>query len=526
MFGWKHRRSEPWSLEGLAEPWGSAPPLYKAMVEHPGIPLPEEDASTRLKWAAGALDGVIGHHMGRADGSDDMKEVLAALQLLMARPSDATLSRLYDAVCEGQVLAYADQLLSEVQRTLSSDRVRLAAVARYFVLTAPRREPVKFGIALLGIAGTEADLDLLRTVGAFDDFTLFAAVAIGNLSPTHERHLWELAKVVEGWGRIQIVERLAQTDDFEIRAWMLREGYRNAVMNEYLACICARAGRLHEALRVSPKDPNLLDSAAGLLAAMITGGPAEDIDDYDHAAEAVEAYLDAAWAQRLFTPKQFVLIDRIREWLSAGEGWEKRSKCGWTPQNRERCRVLSQELLKDEEWRRATLTGLQSADNSVFHWANRAARRLGVDTWDVLFARVEADPLGSTFWWDLTEATDASRIDRLVSFAERVIPLNDIARGPSDEVGLGPGFESHSTLDWMLQLLDRFPGKGWNLIRAGLQSPVVRNRNWSLRVFKNWSREEWPPDAVEVLRTACRAETEEDVRTNLEAFLADHNVAQ
>jgi len=79
--------------------------------------------------------------------------------------------------------------------------------------------------------------------------TLFPAVPIQNLSPTYERDLWELAKTVEGWGRIHLVERLAHAEDHEIRAWLLREGFRNAVMGEYVACICARAGRLHEALR-------------------------------------------------------------------------------------------------------------------------------------------------------------------------------------------------------------------------------------------------------------------------------------
>jgi hypothetical protein len=28
--------------------------------------------------------------------------------------------------------------------------------------------------------------------------------------------------------------------------------------------------------------------------------------------------------------------------------------------------------------------------------------------------------------------------------------------------------EAHSALDWILQDLKRFPGKGWNLIRVGL----------------------------------------------------------
>jgi hypothetical protein len=137
----------------------------------------------------------------------------------------------------------------------------------------------------------------------------------------------------------------------------------------------------------------------------------------------------------------------------------------------------------------------------------------------VLFARVRRDGTSSTLWYELTEATDALRIDRLVSFAEEVIPLGEIASGPADEIGLGPGFEPHHTLDWMLQLLDRVPGKGWKLIRAGLKSPVVRNRNWSLRVFKNWQRGDWPPDARTILRAAANAEPDEKLKVELETCL-------
>jgi len=462
VFGWMNRKSEPWSLATLKLPWVKAQSLCDLIAKDPRTALPEEESGARIKWAAGALDGVMGHHAGRGDGTEDLTRVLRSVRGLLAKASDAGLKSLYDAVCKTPLLGYVDQLLPAIETEFSADRARLAALARLFVTKAPRREAVKFGIAILGIAGTEDDLDVLRKIGLCDEFTLFAAVAIQTLSPASERDLWKLAKGVEGWGRIYLIERLAHTEDTEIRGWLLRDGFRNAVMDEYVACICARAGRLHEALRKSPKDDRLLDSATDLIFAMITGGPAEDIDDYEHAAEAVEAYLDAVWVQESFSPKRFVVVDRVREWLSSAEGWEKRSRCGWSVSNRERCLTVAQELLNREGWKEQAIQDLSSTDAAVFHWANRAARTLGVDTWDVLFARVERDGISSTLWYELTEATDAARIDRLVGFAEQVIPLDEIASGPSDEIGLGPGFEPHHTLDWMLQLLDRFPGKVGN----------------------------------------------------------------
>ena len=68
--------------------------------------------------------------------------------------------------------------------------------------------------------------------------------------------IWKLAKAVHGWGRIHAVNYLADlTITPEIKDWMLREGFRNRVLNEYLAYSCATAGELKQALCRSDDRP-------------------------------------------------------------------------------------------------------------------------------------------------------------------------------------------------------------------------------------------------------------------------------
>jgi hypothetical protein len=86
--------------------------------------------------------------------------------------------------------------------------------------------------------------------------------------------LWTLAKNVDGWGRIHVVERLAQTENPHIKDWLLREGFRNSVMYEYLAYTCATAGGLVAALSQGTVDRELLTSTGELLDALIAEGPA------------------------------------------------------------------------------------------------------------------------------------------------------------------------------------------------------------------------------------------------------------
>jgi hypothetical protein len=72
----------------------------------------------------------------------------------------------------------------------------------------------------------------------------------------------------------------------------------------------------------------------------------------------------------------------------------------------------------------------------------------------------------------------------------------------------------------VLQDLRRFPGRGWRLIRAGLQSPVTRNRNMAVRALAAWDRQAWPPETELLLRQAVKAEPSEDIRRDMEKILA------
>jgi len=90
----------------------------------------------------------------------------------------------------------------------------------------------------------------------------------------------ELAQHLTGWGRIHIVDRLAATRDERIKAWLLRDGCRNDIMDEYTALICAKTGDLVTALRTSNPDLPLMKGAGAILAALIRGGPAEGFEGY------------------------------------------------------------------------------------------------------------------------------------------------------------------------------------------------------------------------------------------------------
>jgi hypothetical protein len=155
----------------------------------------------------------------------------------------------------------------------------------------------------------------------------------------------------------------------------------------------------------------------------------------------------------------------------------------------------------------------------VFAHADRAAKALGIDTWDIHWRRLREKPTDPGRWYHVMALCDGERIGPVVEFAEANIDLAAVATGAGDELGLGRGFEPHSCLDYVLQDLRRFPGKGGALIEAGLRSPVVRNRNMAVAALAAWSRGEWPVGLEKSLERAAGCEPNEDVRERMQKVL-------
>ena len=510
----------PWSLTRLTPPWDETRSIYWQILDHPEkSDLPDEERDPeKLRFAAGAFDGVIGHHTAKGEDANHAATTLVRLlEALIHTPSQEHLSDLYRTVIESSALQLADEFQNQAtDRLLPRYADRVAETGRYFASGADRREAVKFGILLLGIAGDSSDAPLLKTLGSHDEFTLFSAVALWNLSDDPELVLWELAQQVHGWGRIQIVERLHQTENREIQAWMLREGFRNSVMDEYLAATCARTGKLHEALRALSIDRALLDGAAELLSALVNGGPADDIDDYEHGPEVLESYLRHLEQTPDAGLSHLLAVADILSFLSErdDESWQKRLERGWNQNLREQLITQCRTIMARPTWRPKIEEGLKKQDRWPFAQAEMAARALGIDTWDVLFDRVRKSPMTES-WFELMRQTGESRIDSVLAFAISILDEQSIGAGPSETLGLGPHYAPHHVLDQLLQELPRFPGRGWDLIRTGLTSPVTRNRNMALNALIAWPREVWPADSFPLLKRAHSLEPNADLKQRM-----------
>jgi hypothetical protein len=313
---------------------------------------------------------------------------------------------------------------------------------------------------------------------------------------------------------------LAKTDAPEIKDWLLRQGYQNSIMHEYLAYPCAVGGGLLSALDREVVDDDLLRAAGEIIQALIRGGPAANLDDYEDGAAVVKLFLDQI-EQRGSSLPQLLAVVAIRDFLDDEEAdWDARACQGWTQDKRQAMRKQCATIIERPTWRERVLTGLKSEDEQEFAHAAQGASVLGIDAWPYHWDRLQKQPRESGRWFHVMRGCTKSRINDVVALAEASIPLDKVATGPGTELGLGLEYEAHHCLDYLLQDLGRFPGEGVRLIATGLQSPVTRNRNMALRALSEWGQDEWPASVPALLKQARDCEPESEVRERIENVLA------
>ncbi|MEJ2078854.1 MAG: hypothetical protein P8Z74_12705 [Acidobacteriota bacterium] len=95
----------------------------------------------------------------------------------------------------------------------------------------------------------------------------------------------------------------------------------NDILPEYTALICARSGRLAEALALPEPDDALIAGAGVILSALLAtrgGSPADGMEAFEDGPRALEGYLRVLAGRRL-SMEQFMLLRRIADFLQDDE---------------------------------------------------------------------------------------------------------------------------------------------------------------------------------------------------------------
>lgn len=354
-------------------------------------------------------------------------------------------------------------------------------------------------------------------LGRADELTIYAATAVKNLLGEAEEEIWTLAKNAEGWGRIQAVFHLEETTRVDIKDWLLREGHRNSIMPEEVAYFCAVNGGLIETLRSDEVDDDLLDSVGELFQALVAGGPAEDIRDFADGPEAAILYLQKVRASAKLTFPRFLAVSALHT-LVVDRTEEGRPLVDWPADAQWQLRTDGADYLREPQWPALVTEELQAEEEHAFWDACRVGELLGMDIWPARFERQQTGR--SDQWYFLMQTDSHDRIEQVLALARKQLDLGKVASGPSLSLGLGADFADDGAVDFIVQDLCRFPGLGWDFLRAGLTGRSVRLRNLTLRALTAWGPERWPGEASELLSAAAGREPDAELGEEMRKLLA------
>ncbi|MES2387492.1 MAG: hypothetical protein V4543_05790 [Bacteroidota bacterium] len=466
--------------------------LKDSSIDLPGTPEDELNGK-KLKFAPGLFDALF------SGGEDDIDVKIHALAELLNR-----VARFGDQECEMEfynritgrdgIINIIDPLLDEIGKMGIPLQPYLMPYITDLAFKSAHRNAVKFGMAVLGRSGNRKALDGIKILGLHEEFTVFATLAIISLSNDVVNDLWELAKKTDGWGKIQLVDRLAKMEiNEEIKDWLIYEGYKNNIMYDYLAYTCAVQGELSKKLRADTINPALFQSAVEIIECLIPiNGPAEDISDLADAAYMLERFLLHAKTHAL-TARHFVILGIIQEYLVELQNNIPEPSQGFTEDMITDCLIDIAEMLGNKQWPPRILVSLETGPVSEFYYAVTAANTLQINTWKFAWQRLQADHKQGCYllWSYVTCDANEAQIKAVAEYAMQVIPYKELATGPDNDMGFGPVLAHFQPLGYILPALALYPTLGEPMLLAALNGPVTRYRNSALNVLKNWGKDNW-----------------------------------
>ncbi|MGX7666737.1 hypothetical protein [Flavobacterium pedocola] len=484
--------------------------------------LPDEKRDeNKIGFAPGLMDSLFG-----ADDSDDSKKRIKELSKLMkniAKSGDQfSEQEFYQIVSNNEnVIGIIDQFMDTIVDEALPTEPYLFKFAKDLTIRTDNRNAVKLGIAILGLCQNKTVLDDIKILGLHDEFTVYSAISIINLSDDPVNDLWELAKKVDGWGKIQIVDRLAHPEVAEpIKSWLLTDGYKNNIMYEYLAMTCAVYGELHTKLEAEQIDYKLFKSTVDILGALVVEhSPSGDIYDYTEAANVIENFVRHA-KQHLSDISDFNLLHKVKEFLTdLLNDADAQNNNGWNQDLISNCLIDIVEILNGRDWKPLVYDGLKSKNGMLYWEAKQAAELLGIDLWDTVWQKLQETPLDSTAWYDVTFYGKPEHADLIIDFAVKELPHDELGTGPKDSMGIGENYGKFMCLDYAITFLENHPGKGEKIILTGLRCPVTRNRNMAISVLDKWTKENWSAVIEKEVNHLKNIEPNNETRDNIKRLI-------
>lgn len=210
------------------------------------------NSNGELKFAPGALDGINYYHSKIETDEELVNYIVEKFKEVNGENIEETANQIveYFNNSEKRVLATIDNILEWIIE--NKDVIDFNSVFRlalYLVIESTSIEALKIAIGIIGLIDLSNEkelIDVLIRLALYDEFTLYAMVALGNLKNANDIRFM-LIKKVNGWGKIHLLNTIQVTND-TIKEWLIINGCKNEVHFGYTASVIAEKINLLEVL--------------------------------------------------------------------------------------------------------------------------------------------------------------------------------------------------------------------------------------------------------------------------------------
>lgn len=430
-------------------------------------------SDNELRFAPGAMEGILGHH---SVGKQTVDGFMEQLKQYLSMSKENAMNLFEKKTCdEIQIATMRKAILQEILDNKERYEARcLYEMGWYFVENGTRCNTVKLGLTLLALfdlSDNDKICYILQNLGYCEEFTDYVLMNIYEWEEKKKQDFYfELAKKLKGWGKIDVVEMM-EVDTEEKKNWILSHGCRNSIMYSYLGLVCAEKCDLYERLKRGGLTEEEFAGATDIIDGLLEEGPCAGMSVLDKAAEVTMFYLEEV-GRHSINIELFALLHDIAEYFSDGnreiQGKEEvANKAGKMINYLDKDRLVRENLTEKT------------------HSCIRMARMYNVDVAEQLLDLLKLD-FGKYYTYSYYLFIENKYVDELMDICDKTVKMELYPRKMGDSLGLGNLGDGIYQLDMIVQYLDRYPLKGKKLIEISICSPITRWRNMAAKALIGW----------------------------------------
>lgn len=409
-----------------------------------------------------------------------VSKLVKLLDELITNPTLKTRTAIYERVMYDRIAVYGGNLIREIKEKNWDDQ-RIQEEALWFLNHAAHREVVKFALVLLATTKCEEYKELIMKIGKHEEFTGYAVIALKKGTYQWNDHVFELAKDLNGWGKLTCVSILNPTSN-EIKEWLITKGFENTVDNEALAYICAVKGDLDIFLEKEVITNEVYNGASQIITTLLSKKGPDSMEDYAYAKEVMSDYLRHSKTM-LQTIEQFNTIVAIDQFINEGEQvWEKRYKNKWFPHLKE---TVRQELAYFKEETKWIDQANQLLEKDISYEALQVLKFFQIDISTDLFLKLKEDTSNLILVSEILGINSKVAVEQLCTIVLESYDFNQLS------------FNEMIAFQLILDYLNKHEGSGIQLVYHALNHELEPIQEKALSILKNWNPIVWKSTKLE-----------------------------